>query len=183
MKTMLFKKTILVALIAALTLAAIPASSVFAAGIYAPPTLPAQGQGLSTERLERIWDRMNSRYERLGKFFDKSDGLVGKAEKMVARLKGNSESTAELEAALAAYQEAVRKAHPIYETCKSILNSHKGFDAKGKVTDAGQARETLKDFGAKLGEIHTAMDGKAKELIELMKSIRDAHKPASSGGA
>jgi len=177
--TMLFKKTILVALVAALTLATIPASSVFAAGTDETPTPLAQNH----PRLEKIWARMNHRYERLGKFFDKSDVLAGKANKMIERLKEAGEPTAELEAALAAYQDAVKKAQPIYESCKGIIKSHKGFDADGKVTDAEQAKATIKELGAKFGEIHTAMDGKAKELIELMKSIHDAHKPASSEGA
>jgi hypothetical protein len=180
--TMLFKKTTLAALVFALALAAFPLTGVFAAG-QNDPVPPAQGQGLSNERLEKIWARTNHRYERLGNFFDKSNGLIERAEKMIAYLKENGESTAELEAALAAYQDAVRQAKPIYESCKGIVNSHKGFDAKGKVTDAGQARETIKALGAKLGEVRDAMDGKARELVELMKSIRDAHKPASSDGA
>lgn len=180
MKTMLFKKTILAALIAALVLAAFPLTGVSAAGQTddAPP--PAQGQALSNERLEKIWVRMNRRYERIGNFLDKSDGLVDKAEKMIERLKEAGESTAELEAALAAYESAVKQAHSIYESGKGIINSHKGFDSDGKVTDADQAKETIKDLAAKFGEIHTAMDGTGKALIELMMSIREAHKPAAT---
>ncbi len=179
MKTMLFKRIILATLAAALALAALPLTGVSAAG-QADPTPPAQGQGIGNERLERIWARMNRLFERLGKAFDKSDGLEDKAERMIARLKEAGEPTAELEAALKAYQEAAKKAHPIYESCKGIINSHKGFDKDGKVTDAEQARETIKDLGAKFGEIHTAMDGTGKTLIELMRSIRESHKPADS---
>jgi uncharacterized coiled-coil DUF342 family protein len=178
MKTMLFKKTILTALIAALILAALPLTGVSAAG-QADPTPPAQGQ-ISNERLENIWARMNRRYERLGRMFEKSDGLVERANAMIERLKEAGESTAELEAALAAYESAVKAAHPIYESCNGIVNSHKGFDADGKVTDAEQARETIQELGAKFGEIKTAMDGTGKALIELMKSIREAHKPADA---
>lgn len=176
MKTMLFKKTILSALIAALVLAALPLTGVSAAG-QTDPTPPAQGQ-VSNERLENIWARMNRRYERLGNFFDKSDGLVDKASKMIERLEEAGESTAELEAALAAFEDAVKDAHPIYESCNGIINSHKGFDSDGKVTDAEQAKETIKELGVKFGEIKSTMDGTGKALIELMKSIRDAHRPA-----
>jgi len=176
MKTMLFKKTLLAALAVALVIAVLPVSSAFAADPTQTPTPPAA----NTQRLERIWERMQNRYERLGSALDKSDDLTKKAEKMIERLKEAGESTAELEAALAAYESAVKDAHPIYESCKGIINSHKGFDADGKVTDAEQARQTLKDMASKFGAIREAMDGKAKELIDLMKSIRDAHQPPSA---
>lgn len=178
MKTILSKNMILAALTIALVLAALPLAGVFAAG-QTDPVPPVQGQ-ISYERLERIWARMNRRYENLGNFFDKSDKLVEAAEKMIARLEERGESTAELEAALTAFQDALKNAHPIYESCKGIVNSHKGFDADGKVTDAEQAKETIKELGATFGEIKTAMNGTGKALIKLMKSIRDSHRPVSS---
>jgi hypothetical protein len=178
MKTMLFKKTILVAWISAITLAAFPLMRVSAAGKM-DPIPPAGGIGLSNTGFERIWARMNRRYERIGKFLDKSDVLVGKANKMIELLKEAGEPTIELKAALAAFEDAVKDVHPIYESGKGIINTHKGFDSDGKVTDIEKARETVKDLGVKFGRIRTTMDGTGRELIELMKSIRDAHKPAT----
>ena len=175
MKTMLFKKMTLAALVFALILAAFPLTGVFAAGQADDPLPPADGY----PRLEKTWARMNQRYERLGKFFDKSDGLADKAGRMIERLKEAGEPTAELEAALAAYQEAVKQAQPIYESCKGIIASHRGFDSDGKVTDPAQAIQTIGDLGSKLMEVHEAMNGTARDLVELMKSIRDAHKPAT----
>lgn len=180
MNTMLFKKTILVALIAALALASFPLMGVSASG-QTDTQSPAQEKTISNERLERIWARMHRRYERFGRFLDRSDALVEKANRMIERLKDAGEPTAELEAALDAFEDAVREVHPIYGSCKGIINSHKGFDPTGKVTDAEQARETIKDLGAKFGEIHSTMDGTGRDLIELMKSIRDAHQPATPG--
>lgn len=189
MKTMLFKKMTLAALVFVLILAVFPLTGVFAAGQTDDPLPPTQEQGPSNERLEKAWARMNQRYERLGKFFDKSGGLADKADRMIERLKEAGEPTAELEAALAAYQEAVKQAQPIYESCKGIIASHKGFDSDGKVTDPAQAIQTIGDLGSKLMEVHEAMNGTARDLVELMKSIRDAHRPAvtptpsSAGGA
>jgi len=179
MKTMLFKKMTLAALVFALILAAFPLTGVFAAGQADDPLPPTQEQGPGNERLEKIWARMNHRYERTGKFFDKSDELADKADRMIERLKEAGEPTAELEAALAAYQEAVKQAQPIYESCKGIIASHRGFDSDGKVTDPAQAIQTIGDLGSKLMEVHEAMNGTARDLVELMKSIRDAHKPAT----
>ncbi len=185
MKTMLFKKMTLAVLAFVLILAAFPLTGVFAAGQNETPTPPAD----EYPRMERIWARMNQRYERLGQFFDKSDELADKADTMIERLKEAGEPTAELEAALAAYLKAVRQAQPIYESCKGIVASHKGFDSDGKVTDPAQAIQTIGDLGSKLMEVHEAMNGTARDLVELMKSIRDAHRlavtstPSSAGGA
>lgn len=176
--TMLFKKMILAALVFALALIAFPLTGVSAAG-QTDPLPPAQEKGPSNERLERIWARMNRRYERLGKFSDKTDKLAYRANKMIACLKEAGESTTELEAALKAYEAALKQAQPIYASGKDIVTSHQGFNANGKVTDVNQAKETLKRLGTKLGDTHVAMDGKARELIQLMKSIRKAHKPAA----
>ena len=170
------QKTILAALIVALMAAALPLTGVSAAPQTTQPYV--DGKGISNERLENIWKRMQNRYERVGKLFDNDAKLVDRAEEMISRLKDAGEPTAELEAALKAYQDALKQARPIYESCKGILNSHKGFDENGKVTDAGQAKETVKQFGEKLIGIRNAMDGTGKALVELMKSIRDQHKPA-----
>ena len=179
MKTMLFKKTLLAALVLALVIAVLPVSSVFAAGQNETPTPPAPNY----PRMERIWGRMQNRYDRLGRGFDKSDALTGKAGKMIERLKQAGESTSELEAALTAYQSALAKAQPIYTSSKDIVNAHKGFAANGTVTDLTLAKQTLKDMAAKFREIRASMDGKGRELIDLMKSIRDAHKPQSTPAA
>jgi hypothetical protein len=183
MKTMLFKKMILVALVAALALAAFPLTGVSAAAPGDDTVPPAQGQGLSNARLEKVWHRMQIRAGRLDKFFAKSGDLADKAGKMIARFKEAGESTTELEAALKAYESTVKQAKPIYESSKGIVTSHKGFDANGKVTDADQAKATIKQLGGKLGDVHKAMDGTGKALFELMKSILKAHKPAAPGTA
>ena len=171
-----FQKIVLVALVAALVAAALPLTGASAAG-SSDPTQPPAGQGLSNERLEAIWQKMVNRYDRVGKMFDNDARLAEGAEKMIERLKQEGKPTAELEAALKAYEDALKKAKPVFESCKGIINSHKGFDSSGKVTDAGQAKETIRDLGAKFTEIRNTMGGTGKALAELMKSLRDQYKP------
>lgn len=166
-KKLTFQKTILAALIVALVAAALPLTSAFAAG----------DNEISNDRLEAIWQKMQRRYERVGKMFDNDTKLIDRAEEMIDRLKQEGKPTAEMESALKAYEDALKVARPVYESCKGIINSHKGFDGSGKVTDAEQAKETVKALAEKFGEIRNAMDGTGKALIELMKSIRDQYKP------
>ena len=177
MKTMKFFKNMLIgAVVMALALAALPFTVASAAG-QADPTPPPAPQG---ERLERIWQREQRRYERMSRLFDKSDGAVQRVETLIGVLKARGEDTAQLEAALQAFVDASKKARPIYESCKGIINSHKGFDDNGKVTDREQAIQTVKELGAKFKEVRAALNGTPKALLQLLKSIRDAHRPAST---
>ena len=58
-----------------------------------------------------------------------------------------------------------------------IVNAHQGFDVNGKVTDAEQARSTLKEMRAKMKELKSAMNGTGKALREALKAFREANKP------
>jgi hypothetical protein len=174
MKTkMLFKKTILVALIAALALAALPLTGASAAKKYDPPTPPATGRGPSNERLENTWQKMLKGYDRLGRLSDKSGALFVRADQLLAVLKTMGANVTELEAALADFKDAVKQAKPILESCKGIVEAHKGFNENGKVTDAAQAIQTLGDLGSKLREIRDSLESKGKILADLLKPIRD----------
>ncbi len=172
-----FQKFVLAVLIAALVLAAFPMTSALAAGQTDLSQPPAGEKGVSDDRLENVWDRMLNRYDRIGKMFDSDTKLADRAEQMIARLQAEGKSTTELEAALAAYEAAVKQAHPIYESCKGIINSHKGFDEEGKVTDSEFARETIQDLAGKMKEIKETMNGTGKTLLGLMKSIREEYLP------
>ncbi|MFT3893338.1 MAG: hypothetical protein QM730_17055 [Anaerolineales bacterium] len=94
---------------------------------------------------------------------------------MIDRAKSNGKDVTALQAALNAFETAVKAAHPIYESGKGIINSHQGFDANGKVTDAAKAKETVKAMHDKLQEIKAAMDGTGKALKEAIKAFREAN--------
>ena len=80
-----------------------------------------------------------------------------------------------MQAALDAFNDAIKDAHPIYESARGIINSHQGFDDNGKVTDAEQAKETVKVMGEKLKEIKEAMSGTGKALRAAIKAFRAAN--------
>jgi DNA repair exonuclease SbcCD ATPase subunit len=175
---MLFQKTLLVALAAALTLAAVPASTVFAAGAQ-DPTTPPGGQ-VSNERLEQAWARARGRYERIGSFLDRSDEMIARAEEILTKLEAQGKDTSALETALANFETALEKVKPIHESAGAIIAAHAGFDENGKVTDAAQAQQTLKDLHAKFQEAKEAMDGAGKALREAIRAFRDANRPPQS---
>src|SRR5512138_2979224 len=125
-----FKKTILFALVAALGLASLPFVSAAAAGQNDPPV--PQGQNPS-ERLERVWARQRFTYQWLGLGFERDDLFTEKVQMLIDRAKANGKDVTDLQAALDAFEAALKKAHPIYESAQGIVSSHQGFDDNGKV--------------------------------------------------
>ena len=172
MKNM-FKKMILVALSAALVFAAFPVTSAFAQG-----TTPPKG-GLTNEKLEQAWARQTTNYAKLGKVFVDTDAQIAKFQARIDKAKANGKDVTALQSALNSFASAAKSAKPIYESMNGIVNSHQGFDASGKVTDAVQAKATVQEFRAKMLELKSAMGGTGKALRQALKAFRDANKPST----
>lgn len=164
-----FNKTVLFALIVALGLSSLSVFGVGAAGLN-DPTTAAQGQ-ITNERLEKIWARQLTAYHRIGK----ADQFIEKVQKLIDRASANGKDVSAVQAALEAFNEAVKDAKPIYESMNGIVNSHQGFDDNGKVTDPEKARETVQEMREKMKELKTALDGTAKALHEAIRAFREAN--------
>jgi len=164
----LFKKTMLLALVAALAVASLPFVSVAAQGANDPT--PPTGE-VSNEKLEQIWARQLKAYERMGR----TDEFVAKVQQLLDRATANGKDVSAIQSALDAFVEATKDTKPIYESANGIINSHQGFDANGKVTDPAKAKETIKAMREKMQEIRTAMDGTGKALHEAIKAFREAN--------
>ena len=134
-----FKKTLLFALVVALALAALPVTGANASGLSDPGDPPADEARFSGVRLERIWARLGRVYERQGHILDRADGMVERFQGLIERMNENGKDTTALQTALDAFKEALKEAHPIYESAKGLINAHQGFDADGKVTDREKA--------------------------------------------
>ncbi len=160
---------VLVAALAALGMASLPVVSVSAMGAEDPST-PPQGE-LTNEQLEKIWARQLRTYERIGK----AEDFVERAQRLIDWASQNGKDVSAVQAALDAFQEAVDTAEPIYEGMQSIVDSHAGFDANGKVTDPEQAKVTVRAMGEKLKEIRDVMGGTGMELRDAIQAFRDAN--------
>jgi hypothetical protein len=170
------RRVLLAALIAALSLAAAPQLNGYALEAIDPVT-PPTGQ-VSTDRLEQVWAREQAACDRLGTFLDRVDGRISKAQELIEKARTNGRDVSAVQAALDAFAEAVKQAHPLYEGLKGILSSHQGFDANGKVVDQEKALQTVKDTGSKLREIRRLLVGPGKALREAVRAFREANRPA-----
>jgi hypothetical protein len=114
-------------------------------------------------------------YEKIGKGFERSDAFIEKVQMLIDKAGENGKDVPAVQAALDAFEQALKDAHPIYESAKGIINSHQGFDNDGKVIDIEKAKETVKAMGVKLHEIKEAMDGTGRALHEAIKAFREAN--------
>ena len=170
MKT-LFRKTIFVALVAALTFAAMPFVSVSAAEANDPTPPPQSLTQIRTERLERIWEHQLRIYKRMGRV----DEFIKRVQKLIDRAKANGKDVSVLQAALDAFKAAVKDAQPTYESIKGIISSHQGFDNNGKVTDTDKAKETVQSMHEKVKEIRETMNDTGKALRQAIRAFRQAN--------
>ncbi len=167
MKNM-FKKMILAVMAAALVFAAFPATSAFAAD---DPTSTSTGE-VSNGKLEKAWARQSKIYNLLVMCFDDIDGQIAKVQERLDEAKSNGRDVAAAQAALDAFEAALKDTKPIYDSMEEIVNSHAGFDSNGKVTDAEQAKSTVQEMGEKLKEVKSSMGGTGKALHEALKALR-----------
>lgn len=167
----IFKKTLLIALVAALAVASLPLLSASAAQDEPPPPQ----REVSNERLERIWLHQLRLYEKIGNGFEKSGAFIDRVQELIDKAGANGKDVSAVQAALDAFEEALKDAHPVYESAKGIINSHQGFDNDGKVTDPEKAKETVRAMGEKLKEIKDAMGGTGRALHEAIKAFREAN--------
>ena len=168
----IFKKMILAVMTAALVFAAFPVTSAFAQGEN-----PAPMGEVSNEKLEKAWARQLNIYERLGNGFDGLDAQIAKFQERIDKAAAKGKNVTALQSALDAFEAASKATLPIYDSIESIVNSHAGFDADGKVTDAEQAKSTVDEMRAKLKEVKSSLDGTGKALHEAFKAFREANKP------
>lgn len=176
-----FKKTVLLALVVALALFALPVTNAYASGL-SDPADPANRARLSDTHLERLWARMGRIYERQGHRLQRADVIIERVQNLIDRLEESGKDVTALQAALDAFEEAIKDAHPIYESAKGILNSHQGFDAEGKVTDREKAVETIRELGEKLKKVREIVGEPGRALRKALNAFRDAHRPMDSSG-
>jgi len=170
MVKILFKKTLLLALVMALGVGGLSVFGVSAAGSNDPTTPPPHGE-MTNERLEQIWSKQLRAYEILGK----TEEFIGKARQLTEHAAQNGKDVAAVQAALDAFADAANNAKPIYASAQSIVDAHAGFDENGKVTDAEQAKETVRAMGEKLKEIKETIGGSGKALRDEIRAFREAN--------
>jgi len=176
--TALLKKMFLLALILAIGLAAVPVTTVSAAGLNDQDNPPSDHPMIDA-LLEKVWAREQAIYQRQDDRLAKADEFFAKVQSGIDKATAKGYDASGIQAALDALKAAVETARPIHQNAASIIASHDGFDATGKVTDRAQARETVKLLGQSLKDYRSTVGDPFKALREAVKTFREAHKPAN----
>ena len=177
----MFKRMILIALVAVLSLSVLPISSVSASGLRDDATPPAKKEQ-SGERLEKVWARALRVNERVGKRFEQADKVIVRIQTLMDKANEKGMDTTAIQSALDAFSASVAEARPIYESAQAVIATHAGFDANGKVVDAEKALATVKSLGESLKEIRAQTTDKGKALREAIKAFREANpRPERTG--
>jgi hypothetical protein len=170
----IFKKTTMAVLAAALAFAAFPMTSALAQGAGSP------GREVTNEKLEQAWAHQLKIYEKIGKGFEDTDGQISKIQGRLDKASAGGKDVSAIQAAFDAFAAALKSGKPTYDSISAIVNSHGGFDANGKVTDAAQAKATVQEMHTQMQELKSAMNGTGKALFEALKAFRAANKPAGA---
>jgi hypothetical protein len=174
-----FKKFVLTTLILVIGLAVLPSTGVSAAGLQDETTPPAN-QPANYARLEHIWVRAQTAYQRQGDRLAKADEFIARVQSLIDRANQKGWDTSAVQAALNAVATVIPAVQAAHDPGAAIIASHSGFDANGKVTDRAAAVETVKALGQVLKDTRSAMNGTGRALREAIKAFRDAHRPAQA---
>ena len=146
------------------------ASAAPASGSPAPK--PANAALTRAYKLER--ERLKLQDVRL-----RNAGLhAAKLDELIAKHKGKGQDTAALEQAVAAFRSSIDGARAEWQAASATLATHAGFDGDGKVTNADQARATLKDAHGHFEQTHKIARGAYEKLHAAIIAYRKAHRDA-----
>jgi lysozyme family protein len=159
--------------ILALVIAMVAAGLSFGHAAAAPAGGAKPGADVKLTRMYRLAQlRLHAQGERL----QRVDLFAGKFDLLIAKLQARGQDTAALEQALAAFRAALEQARAEWNAARSTLDTHAGFGAGGKVTNAGQARATLQQAHGHMEQAHTIAKAALRDLRAVFVAYRKAHR-------
>jgi hypothetical protein len=168
------KKFALATLVIAIGLAVFPLTGVSAAVSKDTSTPPTDQISINT-RLETVWAREQAAYKIEGNRLAKANDFIAKVQVLINKANGKGWDTSAVQAGLNAFSAVIPAAQAAHNNGATIIASHAGFDANGKVTDRTTATASVKGLAQVLKDTRTAMNGTGRALMEAIKAFRDAH--------
>jgi len=109
---------------------------------------------------------------------EKAPAILEKINEKIALLKAAGVDAKPLEDAVAACVASVQEAKAKMEEAGAILTTHAGFDADGKVMDAAQARQTVREAGAAQKQARRITEKAIRDLKQAARDFFRQNKPA-----
>jgi hypothetical protein len=111
-----------------------------------------------------------------GQRLKRAELFAGKFETVIAKLQAKGQDTAALAQALTAFRAAIEQAYTEWSAAKSALDTHTGFGANGKVTNADQARATLQNAHDHMAQAHAIAKAAFHNLRTAFTAYRKTHR-------
>jgi hypothetical protein len=138
----------------------------------AKPTLTPLANAALSRSYKVEQDRLKVQDVRL----KNADKYAGKIDELIAKLKAKDQDTTALDQAVAAFRAEIVKARAEWQAASATLATHTGFDAASKVTNADQARATLKDAHGHMEQAHLIAHAAYVNLHAAIATYRKNHR-------
>jgi hypothetical protein len=142
---------------------------------YADDTTPvapkkANGQGAAPVWLEFQLKRAQIAFQAQTDNMARMNDEVAAVQSLINALAAEGKETGDLQAALNAFQGQIKAAQGPHDNAGAVLNAKAGFDAGGAVTDAAQARQTVRDAAGSMADA-ARINGEARK--DLRSAVRE----------
>jgi hypothetical protein len=171
-------KSILTLMMAALIIACVPASNVYAAGIN--DEVPPVDSTNVRRPLAKIWTRLQNQYERQGKRLERIEGFTTRLQNRLDTAVENGKDVTSIQAALDVFKDANADAITIHQEGEAIINAHEGFDADGMITDRPEAVKTVESLSDVLRETRDTLRNPFRLLRDAIQAFRQANQPSDN---
>lgn len=125
--------------------------------------------------LEKQYHLQQSQLRSLDELLKRDERRSAEVATLIARAKAEGKNTAALEQALADYRSKLGGARTAWYTAAVALKTHTGFSTAGKVTNADQARATLKAAKSALEQSYLTARS-AEELLNKALAAKPTKK-------
>jgi len=107
---------------------------------------------------------------------------VSQTHEWITSLQTAGKDTADLEAAVAAFEAVLAPAQAAHSDAQAFANNPAGFDANGQVIDEEQARQTLKDIRNGMRSCADAINPASRTFHEAIRAYRASLRPLNGVG-
>lgn len=125
---------------------------------------PPTWSGQATKMIEKAFANQQKVYERHEKAIERAPQREKKAQRLLERAAEKGMDTSAARAALEGVRQAFATAAPLHEQAGKLIQTHPGFDANGKVTDAVVAAQTVEDLRKLQSQAHDTVSDARKKL-------------------
>jgi hypothetical protein len=160
-------------LLLTLAVALVALCATFGSATAAPRAVDTPPSGNTS--LERAYQAEKQHLRMMELQFHQAGAFADEVAALIHRLKEHGVDTMPLERALTTFRDRMGAAHRQWEAARDTLATHAGFDGEGHVTNADQARATVRNAHAHLMRADRIIRIAFHDLRAAVAAFLDSH--------